>query len=311
MLINRIDSIKEHFANLGRQEQLYIVPTLDGIKLLILNLILLIIGLVYANNYVLLFNFILFCLFIGSMYYTHFNLQGLKLASARFNPIHANEKGLISLSFKSSSSLGHHFLGIKINDQHFQLQDKNFTFSFESSQQNTFRVDVPILALKRGTGQLNRICIQTLFPFHLFRAFVYFRPSLYYVIYPQKKDLLLHVEKASLEEKNDDGDDFYLRDFIKGDQLKRVHWKKLAQSNRWYTKNLITPDAAPIIFSFLNDVKTSGRLEDELSSICFAIHKCHSQNVRYGLTLENIQIPPDHSFYHLNRCLKTLAEYEP
>lgn len=309
MLIKKRDLLTERFSNIGRTEQLYIIPTIDGLKLLALNLILLVIGLVYANNYVLLFNFILFSLFMGSMYYTHFNLQGLKLISARMNPIHVGDSGNLTLSFKSSSGLGHHFLGIRFNSHFIKIQDKNFSFSFEG-ELRILKVDIPISATKRGITPAPRICIETLFPFHLFRSFVYFNPHLNFIIYPEKKDYHLHSEKMHTEEKNDEGVDFILKDFKPGDPLKRVYWKKLAQTNRWYSKNLITPDSAPIVLSLSDNDLTKPELEKELCSLCYALHKCHSQNLKYGLSLGKIQIFPDHSYYHLNRCLKALAEYE-
>jgi uncharacterized protein (DUF58 family) len=295
---------------LGKSEQLYIIPTLDGIKLASLNLILIIIGLVYANNYILLFNFILFCLFLGSMFYTHFNLVGLKLISAKLSPIHVNDCGILTLQFKSTSELGHYFLGIRLNHQLIEVQDKSFTFSLESNAQKTFKINIPIKGVSRGDIVLNKLCVETLFPFHLFRSFVYFNPHLTIAVYPEKKDLNIHQSDTFPEDKQDDGDDFTLNDFKAGDPLKRVHWKKLAQTNRWYSKNLISPNITPIMLSLKKDHLLNIDLENQLSSLCFAIHLYHFQNIKYGLTLGENIIAPNHSNHHLNHCLHALADYE-
>ena len=297
-------------TKVGRSEQLYIIPTLDGLKLLALNLILLIIGLVYANNYILLFNFILFCLFLGSMYYTHFNLQGLRLISARATPVHLGDAGILTLSFKSTSNLGHFFLGLRVKDLLIEVENKAFTFSFQSRVNNTLKIDIPIRAIKRGCLAVEKICVETLFPFHLFRCFVYFNPQLNLIVLPQKRDLKIHLAQKAYEEKYDEGDDFILTDFKLGDPLKRIHWKKLAQTNRWYSKSLIAPMTTPVMLSLIKDPLIPNGPEDQLSSLCSALYQCHYDNISYGLTLGDKIIAPNHSQAHLANCLRELAKYE-
>lgn len=294
---------------LGRQGQLYIVPTLDGIKLLCLNLILLIVGLVYANNYVLLFNFILFCLFIGSMYYTHFNLQGLKLFSSKLNPSHAGENGVLVLNLKSNSALGHHFIGVTLKNALIQTADSHFTFSIKEHQ-NTYRAEVPVRSDKRGVSNLKRICVETRFPFHLFRAFTYFDLDLKIIVYPEKRSLDVHRENSLAEEKSGNDDEYYLKNFTPGDSLKRIHWKKFAQTGKLLSKQTTSHEELPVVLGFSSEDLSKEEKEIELSSICFALHVLHSQNLSYGLALDKVSIEPGHSQMHLNHCLRALAEYE-
>ncbi|MDO9183974.1 MAG: DUF58 domain-containing protein, partial [Bacteriovorax sp.] len=282
MLINLKKDFTKKMATLRREEQLYIVPTFDGLKLLVLNFILLVVGLVYANNYVLLFNFVLFCLFLGSMYYTHFNLQGLKLVSAKISPLYTKSSGILTLQFNTTSSLGHFFLRLKINNAHISVMDPLQMFSFNSSSNSSrsFKIDLPIMGIKRGDYKLNRICIETLFPFHLFRCFVFYDPVIHIVVYPEKKNLNIHDTKLLTEEINNEGDDFILRNFQTGDSLKRVHWKKLAQTNQWFSKNLMTPKASPVLLSLIPE-EVNISTENQLSSICFALCELHFQNIPY------------------------------
>lgn len=294
---------------LGRQGQLYIVPTLDGLKLLCLNLILLIVGLVYANNYVLLFNFILFCLFIGSMYYTHFNLQGLKLSTTKLNPLHASENGVLILNFKSRSALGHHFLSVSFKNLLIQTADSPFHFSIKEHQ-NSYRAEIPVRAMQRGVTQLKRICVETRFPFHLFKAFTYFDLDLKVLVYPEKRFLDSHSENSLAEEKSGNDDEYYLKNFTQGDSLKRIHWKKFAQTGKLLTKQMISNEELPVVLGFSSEDLTPAEKESELSSICYALHHLHSQNMSYGLALDKIAVEPAHSQNHLNNCLRALAEYE-
>jgi len=309
MLIKVQSTFDDKVYRLGKQGQLYIVPTLDGLKLLCLNLILLIIGLVYANNYVLLFNFILFCLFIGSMYYTHFNLRSLSLASVKMNPVHAGELTHLSLIFKSHSSLGHHFIGIKVKHPKLKQTEPAFSFSLKENQ-STGKIELPLEGSIRGVSTLKRITLETYFPFHLFRAFTYFDMNLSVIVYPEKKLIDAYKTIEVADEKTGNEDDFFLKSFYPGDSLRRIHWKKFAQTGKLFTKQLYTTEELPVLLGFSAEDLTPTQKENELCSICFALHELHSAGLHYGLALDKISVEPGHSHQHLKNCLRALAEYE-
>ena len=172
-----ISFLKEYFykraSNSQRIHPIYILPTADGLKVIILNLILLVMGLVYANNYVLLFNFILFCLFLGSMFYTHFNLSGLTLENAQFPPMHANENGLLNLVFKSTNAQGHYFIRPYFKSSSIKLMDPKKTFPISSKDSTT--LSISIQAISRGQVNIQSVYVETLFPFNFFRCFTFFR----------------------------------------------------------------------------------------------------------------------------------------
>ena len=244
------------------------------------------------------------------MYYTHFNLQGLSLDSAHLAPIHMNNHGTLTLFFKSKSNLGHYFLNLKFNNSFFKLGEGIEPFSFESGTKKALSVDFSVLGLQRGETFLTKICIETFFPFHLFKCFMYFNPRLSVVIYPEKLDLKNHISEMLKDEKLDDGDDFMLDNFRVGDSLKHVLWKKLAQTNQWYSKKLISPKVNPIVLSLDQKISTPALIENQLSSLAFELCVLHNENIQYGLILNNLYIPPGHSRVHLSRCLHALAVYE-
>jgi len=309
-MLTRVQStFDEKVYRLGKQGQLYIVPTLDGLKLLVLNLILLIIGLVYANNYVLLFNFILFCLFIGSMYYTHFNLRNLSLVSTKLNPVHNLEMTNLSLLFKSHSALGHHFIGIKLKHPNLIQPDTSFSFSLKENQ-TTGKIELPLQGAKRGVSVLQRIILETYFPFHLFRAFTYFDINLPIIVYPEKKLMDDYKVTEVADEKTGNEDDFFLKSFYPGDSLRRIHWKKYAQTGKLFTKQLYTTEELPVLLGFSAEDLTPAQKEKELCSICFGLHELHSAGLHYGLALDKISVEAGHSQQHLQNCLRALAEYE-
>lgn len=302
-----IRSIRNYFynraASSGRQHPLYIVPTADGLKVIALNVTLLVIGLVYANNYVLLFNFILFCLFLGSMFYTHFNLSGIKLESVVFPSFHAKEESSVLMYFSTSNSQGHHFIRPYFKSSLVKVSNNKETFSIKSDEQTAIRVSVS--GKRRGKETINAVYLETLFPFNFFRCFTFFNINQDIYLYPERANLRLHTEETKEDPKKEDGEEFHIRDYIPGDSLKRVDWKKLAQTNRWYTREFQTnlPDSVMLIL----DKNPS---EEALKSLCYAIYDLHHQNIKFGLKLkDDLVIPPDNSPRHLTRCLRELAGF--
>lgn len=261
-------------------------------------------GLIYANNYVLLFNFILFCLFLGSMFYTHFNLSGLKLDSVQFPFLYVRENGTLVLHFTSSNAQGHYFIRPHFKSEMIKINNPSETYPISAKKSTS--INLSIQGLKRGQESIQTIYIETLFPFNFFRCFTFFKIDQQCLIYPERSDLRLHEEVELVEENKVDGDDFFIREYQIGDSLKRIDWKKLAQTNRWYTRQFQSANPNPMML-----ILDKTPLEETLKSICFAVHMLHQQNIKYGLKLgQKVLITPDNSPRHLNDCLRELARYE-
>lgn len=291
-------------VNSRRNHPLYIVPTVDGLKVIALNLILLIIGLIYANNYVLLFNFILFCLFLGSMFYTHFNLSGLKLEGFFINSLHENEEGVAILTLSSKNSQGHYFIRPYFKGHSIHLSSPKETFSIKTEEQA--QIKIPIKGVKRGKEIIRAVYLETLFPLNFFCCFTFFNIDQEVYVYPRRENLKIHDEKEVMEEEKDRGEEFHLRDYQPGDSLKRVDWKKLAQTNKWYTRQFTENTPHPVML-ILKDTPT----EETLRSICYRLYELHQKNTKYGLQLgDNIFLSPGHSPKHFTQCLRELAHYD-
>jgi uncharacterized protein (DUF58 family) len=283
---------------------IYILPTVDGLKVVALNLTLLVLGLIYANNYVLLFNFILFCLFLASMFYTHFNLSGLKLTSTQIPALHVKENGQISLHFSSTNSQGHYFIKPYFKSHLIEIAESEKTFAVPFDQKSD--VAIPIKGIKRGEENIHSLYVETLFPFGFFRCFTFFKIDQDSIVYPERENLKIHGEIEIVENTSEEGEDFFIREYQIGDSLKRVDWKKLAQTNHWYTRQFQSAKPNPILL-VLDKTPT----EETLKSICFAMHSLHHQNIKYGLKLKNdVLVVPENSPRHLNQCLRELARYE-
>ena len=289
----------------GKREVIYIIPTFDALKLLVLNGTLLIIGLVYANNFILFFNFILFCLFLGSMYYTHFNLRGIKINGCKITSLHCDESSTMTLALSSSSSLGHYFLSLRTLHSNFIEVDTLTTFSLPEKSLS-LSINLNVSGKKRGHGKIDHLVIETLFPFHLFRCLIVLPVDASFYVYPKRSNSKLHKSSSVEEEKNDDGDSFALRDYYPGDSLKHVHWKKLAQSQEWYSKTHLSETQEPILLSLNEGVDP----EEQLSSISAELYHLLQEQIPFGLKLNHHIIAPGLSQKHLEQCQRTLARYE-
>ena len=289
----------------GGRGVIYIIPTFDALKLLVLNGTLLIIGLVYANNFILFFNFILFCLFLGSMYYTHFNLRGIKINGCKINSLHCDESSTMTLTLSSSSMLGHYFLNLRTLHSDLIEVDTHKTFSLPEKSPSA-SINLAVKGKKRGCGKINNLVIETLFPFHLFRCLIVLSVDASFYVYPRRTNSKVHKTSSFEEEKNDDGDSFILRNYHRGDSLKHIHWKKLAQTQEWYSKTHLTETQEPILLSLHDGIDT----EEQLASISAELYQYLQDQIPFGMKLNNQIIAPALSHKHLEQCQRTLARYE-
>lgn len=304
MLRSIIDYFYDKIAGARLDHPIYIIPTFDGVKVILLNIILLVIGLSYANNYVLLFNFILFCLFLGSMFYTHFNLSGLKLVSVTSPQIHKGEYRELVLYFTSTNSQGHYFLRPSFKSKLVTIQNPKQTYAISST--NNFSIKILIHGEKRGRESINTIYLETLFPFNFFRCFTFYSVDLRLFVFPEIKSGSNFQKSFVPDLINKESDEFFIREYQTGDSLKRVDWKKLAQTNKWYTRQYVAVNPEPVVFSCDDNAS-----EELLSSLCFSIHEMQTRNIPYGLKLGNKSfVAPGNSPFHLLNCLRELACYD-
>lgn len=308
MLKRLEDFFYQRLATSKRRHPIYIIPTVDGNKVMVLNLTLLIIGLVYANNYVLLFNFILFCLFLGSMVYTHFNIKGLSLISASLSPLYVNETANLNLTFSSSNSQGHYFIRASLKSPLMEIASETQTFAV--SHRENVTINIRVRGKARGEGFIESLYLETLFPFNFFRCFTFARVDLHYYVYPEKVNLNIHQSKPLESAEGSDNDEHLLRDYRSGDPLKRIDWKKVAKNNEWYSRERQTASPQVKILGADEELLNQSR-EEVLKSICFALHGSHQENVMYGLRLgKGLFITPGNSPSHLIHCLEELAKYD-
>ena len=238
------------------------------------------------------------------MFYTHFNISGLSLVSAHLPSLHVKEDGVLTLFFKTRNAQGNYFIKPSFKSSLLKINNEKITFPISFG--NESQINLPVTAIKRGHENLQSIYIESLFPFNFFRCFTFFRIDQDFYVYPERENLGIHEEIEISENDQGEGDEFFLRDYQVGDSLKRVDWKKLAQTNRWYTRQFQAAKPSPRMLVMNQTPK-----EETLKSICYALHSLHQQDIKYGIKLnEDVLIVPENSPMHLIHCLRELASYE-
>jgi uncharacterized protein (DUF58 family) len=303
-LLNRFKNfILTKIASKRIKHPVYILPTADGLKVIALNVILLVMGLIYANNYVLLLNFILFCLFLASMFYTHYNLNGLSITAIKSQAFFVAEENFFEIYMKTKNNYFHYYISCSISNKLFSSQPQ--LFNIEPYVNNPLKYF--ITPKKRGGDTLDYVLIQTNFPFNLFNCFTFIHLNTLFYVYPEKTLSPLNSNYYNDLNFFEFTDESEMKLYASGDSIKRIDWKRLAKTGEWFTRKNLPTTNEKIILKLDNERD----LELSLSKLCFQIYNLEQDNREYGLQLdEKNLILPSTGHSHMNKCLKNLATYE-
>jgi uncharacterized protein (DUF58 family) len=169
---------------------------------------------------------------------------------------------------------------------------------------------------KRGPHTISNIRINSVFPFNFFTRFKEIQQSFNCIVFPALKpcDLssLYEPEKKRRGEKISDklgyeSDVVSIREYVRGDPLKYIHWKATAKTGRLKTKELSSLAHRPVIIDF--EKVSIANIEERISSIAYAIVQFCKKNVPVGLKINGSLYLPDASPAHKISLLRELALY--
>jgi uncharacterized protein (DUF58 family) len=169
---------------------------------------------------------------------------------------------------------------------------------------------------KRGAHTINNIRINSVFPFNFFTRFKKIHHTYDCVVFPVLKpcDLssVCEQEKKKKGEKISDrrgyeSDVVSIREYVRGDPLKYIHWKATAKTGKLKTKELSSLDHRPVIIDF--EKVSIANIEERISSIAYAIVQFCKKNIPVGLKINGKLYLPDVSSAHKINLLRELALY--
>jgi uncharacterized protein (DUF58 family) len=282
---------------------LYILPTRFGWLWLGGTLLLQLVGIQLQRNGPLLLSFLMLGLFLLTLNLTHFNLQGLELASGDPPPGFADAPLAYPLELRSRGRCE----GLELR---FEGEPPGACRGLDPG---LHALTAPWSPRRRGLQPPGCLRVQTTAPLGLFVCWSRWRPSVPQLIYPARLPgpVQLLAEPGppeggvALERRPLEGSEEWhdLRPHRPEDSPSRLAWSLVAQGRGSFSKRFVSPsESAPLLAP-----DPTLPLEQALEHLSERIWRLHGQGSRYGLTLGTERIPPGSGSAHRDRCLTALA----
>lgn len=285
------------------QRNIFILPSKFGVCFSLLNVLLFVLGINYQNNLVIILSSFCFSLFMTTMLMCYQNMAGLLI-----RPINSKEYVACELlnieCYLSAEQLKHN---VTI---HYQ-QEPELVINSIGHQKS---ISLPLKKRLRGTNRLPRLILSSQYPLGLFKAWANLEFEQDIIVFPSP---LSYIEQlTSLEEgdgenlscRTTSGDSFSgLEPFRKGESLKRVAWKQLAQGKGMLSKQFDQTMGEP---QWLDINEINGiDLEHKISYLTYLVEYFSTKNQPYGLKLNQHVLGVATGNIHRYEALTLLANY--
>lgn len=290
------------------QRTVYILPTPAGWMLTLTLLVLLIASINFQLNLGYALTFLLAGCAVVGMYVCHETLRGL---SMHLIPPHAH---FANTSIPVSIQLTNHRKSNRYSIALALWGTGHWSWTNVPSQSHS-TVQVACSPMPRGLHYLPSITAETRYPLGTFRVWTVWRPAARVLVYPAPEAHApalppgIPDQGGALASHHQPSDEFEgVRAYRQGDPLKRVVWKKAAKAGE-----LVSRDAMQVhrmeIWLDMAHTATLPSLEQRLSRLCAWVLAAQALNVRFGLRLPTVEIPPNAGDSHAKACLEALALY--
>ena len=287
------------------QRNVYILPTGAGWMLGATLTVLLVASINYQLNLGYLLTFLLAGCAGVAMHVAHGTLRGLSLHLQPPEPVFAGTLAHLSIHLHNPGRRPRYAIALAL---HGSVQSV-FT---NVGAQDSARVQLAHPVTRRGLQTLPAVRAQTLFPLGTFRVWTFWQPASHLLAYPQpeRQPPAWLTDQGGTDEhamapSQASGDPDGVRPYRRGDTLKSIVWKKVAQTGELVSRDSLTHPQRELWL----DLRLTGLspLERQLSRLCAWALQAESLGLRYGLRLGAQEIAPDQGPAHLQRCLRALA----
>lgn len=282
---------------------IFIFPTLFGGSYIVVCVVLFVLGTNYQNNLIVMLSMLLFSIFATTMLRCYQNLAGIEVQARVAGEFFAGQPLTIHCQVTS---------GTLRYGYDFNYKDQSTTtISLLNAQQV---VAVALAPQPRGHHRLKRLTLATIYPLGLFRAWSHLDLAQTIVVYPQPLPYT-----GNLTAMDDDGSEGRYRDhqageafsglkeYQRGESLKRVAWKRVAQGRGMFTK-CFEQQVGELQWLDLAKIKGEN-LELRLSYLSGLVIELSNSNQAFGLNLAGEQLAINHGNAHRAAALKRLACY--
>jgi len=170
---------------------------------------------------------------------------------------------------------------------------------------------------ERGLHVIENSHVYSVFPFSFFTRFRKLHREYTITVLPRLKacDLagLYRRERRSRGEKASDkigydSDIVSIREYVRGDPIKYIHWKATAKTGKLKTKEHSSLSYQPVIIEF--DRVAIKDIEERISCVAYTIVQLLKNSVPVGLRINGHLYSPDITGAHKLNMLRELAVYE-
>lgn len=287
------------------QKKIYILPTKEGFFFLLTIVVMIMVSINYQNSLISSVAFLLLSLFIVGIFHTYRNLEGLTLTAVDGRSVFLSEDAQFTVTISTHTRRRYEALQLGW-DPEFR---KEVDLEVEESAVSLF-----VTTTKRGLLDPGRLLIETRYPLGLFRAWSRIDLGVTGIVYPKPvpaRHVPLSVTTSDEGESSqmEGSDDFYgLREYQRGDSLRRVDWKSYAKSDRLFTKQFES-NIDKTLWLEWDDLEGLGR-EERLSRLCYWVILYSATEVIYGLRLPGVEILPAKGMAHRQQLLTALALFD-
>lgn len=290
------------------KKRVYILPTRPGLIFLFIIFVIFVGSFNENNNMGLLFSFFLFSVFLISIWETRSNLLGIKIVSINIEKTFAQSDSRLVISVNSENR--------KREMLSFESAGSSSLIEFcKKSRAKNTQLNIP--GRKRGIFDIPPIVISSEYPLGIFRAWSYAVPDKKQVVFPKPSLAGLPVNQSGYDDRdsnkdntiNDTKEDIFegLREYVKGDNIKRISWKSYSKGMGLHVKNFHSESGPDNEVTIFWDRIKGNDTEKKLSMICKSILDFESSGIRYGIEIPGFKVAPSKGLKHRDFILEILA----
>lgn len=294
------------------RKHIFLLPSKNGCIFIAACLVMIVFGINYENNLVLLVAIFFMSSLVTSIYLSFRNIHGVRVSilTPQSNiyaenvialPIHIqkNKNDLIVKEIALKSEYGPE---LYISDVQ---EENNSAVSFNGAL--------------RGIYQIPRLKIVSNYPLGLINAFSYINPSKSILIFPKpiRNDFCLNKLPENTTNNNNlqvkqnitisKGFDEIagIKPYRPGDSTNLIDWRQLAMGRGLMIKDFST-DQNMNMFLTEESIKATD-IETQISMLTFAVIELTNNEVNFGFSFHNIYFAPNSGFKHQQKILEKLA----
>ncbi len=280
------------------KKKIFIIPSKEGILYFVTNFILFFMGLIYANNVVLLIAFTLISFFCTNMIYTHFNIQKLGIHHLSIQNAHAEAPLKINLVLNSQKKSS-----VQEINFYFKKSKKKIHLGYLEEVNEHKNYQIQSILTKRGQYDFKRLMISTIAPSGIFTAWRYWNTKQSFYIYPSigtvSEEIKAKYNSLFLGNDRSGNFEYYLKD--PNIDAKQIDWKIYAKSRQIYSKKYSSDT------NMTHHFQLNRLTESEISQIATDIHYLYRHEINWTLRLNQKKYSGKDQHKLYKDCMEALS----